>query len=206
MYIMGKCFPGRAGVAERLRRLARHNVPGGHARKEMRPERTREMAGFRDVSIVPPGRIPTGRQPPGTLSPAHFRRRSATQPSFAPFYKRRGTISLPQKAKNRVFQGFSSFQGHKASLQCHFAVCDATFQYCNVPPQFATWHFNMATWLRSLRRHISSLQCTLAVCFRASQVCNATFQYCDATPQFAMLHFHMATWLRSLRRGFGSFR
>jgi hypothetical protein len=64
-------------VAERHRKLARHNVPGKASDTTMRPERT---LGTIPIPAFPPslaGRISPGYQP-GTLSLANFQGRLAT--------------------------------------------------------------------------------------------------------------------------------
>ena len=74
MFLMRK----PAMVAERHRKLARHNVPGKVSHNFPRPGRTLESSLFSSVSAVPSGTDSVVWRFPGTLSPANFRCRSAT--------------------------------------------------------------------------------------------------------------------------------
>jgi hypothetical protein len=91
-FVMGKS----AVVAERHRKLARHNVPGKAFDNTLRPERTLETVPF---SAFPPslaGRISFGTQP-GTLSLANFHGRFATARMLKKGFthdKRRGTRNI----------------------------------------------------------------------------------------------------------------
>ena len=143
MFLMGKPVM----VAERHRKLARHNVPGVMSNKVPRPGRTLETALFSSLSTVPSGTDFVAWRLPGTLSPANFHGRSATiecQESIYPLQTSKNSNRI--KSKIMIKRKMTGLVGCSIAALCMVATVVHAADYDAQVNRWFEVQTNLQSW------------------------------------------------------------